>query len=181
MTAVLLTIHSIIVLALIGVVLLQRSDGGALGIGGGGGGGGGFMTGRGAANALTRTTSILAALFFATSLALAVRAGGGENTDAIIDELTGSQQTPQETQQLGDDQAPSATDLLNSLGGEEEADETGSDEPASAADLIEALGAEAPPETAPSESPEVSPAADTAEEPAEDEDASDPSNETPDE
>jgi preprotein translocase subunit SecG len=74
MIAVLLTIHVIIVLALVGVVLMQRSEGGgALGMGsGGGGGGGGLMTGRGAANALTRATTILAALFFVSSLSLAV-------------------------------------------------------------------------------------------------------------
>src|SRR5215210_3928685 len=71
MQTVLIIIHLIIVLGLIGVVLLQRSEGG-LGLGGGGGGGGGgFMTGRGQANALTRATAILAALFFVTSLALA--------------------------------------------------------------------------------------------------------------
>jgi preprotein translocase subunit SecG len=65
---VLLIIHFMIALALIGVVLLQRSEGGALGIGGGGGGG--FMTGRGAANFLTRATAGLAAAFFFTSLVL---------------------------------------------------------------------------------------------------------------
>ena len=67
MTTVLLVIHVMIAAALIGVVLLQRSEGGALGIGGGGGG---FMTGRSAGNALTKTTAVLAAMFFATSLAL---------------------------------------------------------------------------------------------------------------
>jgi preprotein translocase subunit SecG len=75
MATVLLIIHIMIALALIGVVLLQRSEGGALGIGGGGGG---FMTGRGAANLLTRVTAGLAAAFFATSLLLslvATRAG----------------------------------------------------------------------------------------------------------
>jgi preprotein translocase subunit SecG len=179
MTAVLLTIHSIIVLALIGVVLLQRSDGGALGIGGGGGGGGGFMSGRGAANALTRTTSVLAALFFATSLALAVRAGGGENTDTVIDELTGTQTAPAQTQQLGDDEAPSATDLLNSLGGEENTGEADSDEAASAAELIESLGAEAPPESAPVETQEETPADDASEEPAAGDVAPQSENETP--
>jgi preprotein translocase subunit SecG len=66
MTAVLLIIHVLIALALIAVVLLQRSEGGALGIGGGGGGAGGFMTGRGAANLLTRSTAILGVAFFAT-------------------------------------------------------------------------------------------------------------------
>jgi preprotein translocase subunit SecG len=59
-----------IALAMICVVLLQRSEGGALGIGGGGGGG--FMTGRGAANFLTRATAGLAAAFFATSLILSL-------------------------------------------------------------------------------------------------------------
>jgi preprotein translocase subunit SecG len=59
-----------IALALIAVVLLQRSEGGALGIGGGGGGG--FMTGRGAANFLTRVTAGLAAAFFFTSIVLSL-------------------------------------------------------------------------------------------------------------
>jgi preprotein translocase subunit SecG len=71
MATVLLIIHIMLALALIGVVLLQRSEGGALGIGGGGGGGG-FMSGRGAANFLTRATAGLAAAFFATSLILAL-------------------------------------------------------------------------------------------------------------
>ena len=71
MATVLLIIHIMLALALIGVVLLQRSEGGALGIGGGGGGGG-FMTGRGAANFLTRVTAGLAAAFFATSLLLSL-------------------------------------------------------------------------------------------------------------
>ncbi len=71
MSTVLLLIHVMIALALVGVVLLQRSEGGALGIGGGGGG---FMTGRSAGNALTKTTAVLAACFFATSLALSILA-----------------------------------------------------------------------------------------------------------
>ena len=70
MTTVLLVIHIMIAVALIAVVLLQRSEGGALGIGGGGG----FMTGRGAGNALTKTTAVLAAAFFATSLTLTLLA-----------------------------------------------------------------------------------------------------------
>lgn len=56
--------------ALVAVILWQRSEGGALGIGGGGGGGGGFLTGRGTANLLTRTTAILALCFFVTSILL---------------------------------------------------------------------------------------------------------------
>ena len=70
MTTVLLVIHIMIAVALIAVVLLQRSEGGALGIGGGGG----FMTGRGAGNALTKTTAVLAAAYFATSLTLTLLA-----------------------------------------------------------------------------------------------------------
>ncbi len=83
MQQVLLVIHILLALALIGVVLLQRSEGGGLGIGGGGGGGGGggmggFLTGRGTANLLTRTTAILAACFMVTSLLLTILAGGNE-------------------------------------------------------------------------------------------------------
>lgn len=111
MTAVILTIHVLIVLALIGLVLMQRSEGGALGMGGGGAGGG-FMSGRGAANALTRTTSILAALFFATSLGLAVIAGSGEDAEAVIEELTGDV-APAETETGG---VLSAEDLLSTIG-----------------------------------------------------------------
>jgi preprotein translocase subunit SecG len=69
MATVLLVIHLMIAAALCGVVLLQRSEGGALGMGGGGGGGG-FMTGRGTANMLTRVTAGLAAAFFLTSIGL---------------------------------------------------------------------------------------------------------------
>ena len=70
MNAVLLVIHMMVAAALVGTILLQRSEGGALGIGGGGG----FMSGRSAGNALTKTTSVLAAMFFATSLALTLLA-----------------------------------------------------------------------------------------------------------
>jgi preprotein translocase subunit SecG len=62
-------------------VLLQRSEGGALGIGGGGG----FMTGRGQANALSRATAILAALFFATSLIMSILAGWSRTPRSILD------------------------------------------------------------------------------------------------
>jgi preprotein translocase subunit SecG len=72
MTTVLLLIHLMIAIALVGVILLQRSEGGALGIGGGGGAGGGFMTGRSAGNVLTKTTAILAACFFLTSMSFSI-------------------------------------------------------------------------------------------------------------
>jgi len=71
MTAVLLIIHLFVTLALIGVVLIQRSEGGSLGIGSSQGMGA-FMSGRGTANLLTRTTAILATVFMVLSLALAL-------------------------------------------------------------------------------------------------------------
>src|SRR5205823_7920560 len=71
MTTVLLIIHLFVTLALIGVVLIQRSEGGGLGIGTSQGMGG-FMSGRGTANLLTRTTAVLATLFMGLSLALAL-------------------------------------------------------------------------------------------------------------
>jgi len=75
MSTVLLLIHVMIAVAMVGVILLQRSEGGALGIGGGGGGGGGgFITGRSAGSALTKATAILAACFFLTSMSLSILA-----------------------------------------------------------------------------------------------------------
>lgn len=84
MITVILVIHLILAIALVAVVLLQRSEGGALGIGGGGMGG--FMTGRSTANLLTRATAVLAALFIITSLALAKLAGSGRPGQSILDE-----------------------------------------------------------------------------------------------
>ena len=69
MQTVLLVLHLVIAIFLIGLVMLQKSEGGALGIGGGGGG---LFSSRGVGNTLTRTTAILAAAFFATSIALTV-------------------------------------------------------------------------------------------------------------
>ena len=81
MSTVLLLIHVMVAVALVGVILLQRSEGGALGIGGGGGG---FMTGRSAGNALTKTTAILAACFFATSLVLSIIASQHSTGPSIL-------------------------------------------------------------------------------------------------
>ena len=103
MQTILIVVHLMVVLALVGVVLLQRSEGGGLGIGGGSG----FMTARGAANALTRTTAILAAAFFATSLALSLIARYGDQPIDILDRV------PQSTQQG----APSGGGVLDQLGG----------------------------------------------------------------
>lgn len=88
MQTVLIVIHLMIVLALVGVVLIQRSEGGGLGIGGGSG----FMSARGTANALTRTTAILATLFFITSLALGILARYESRPTDILDRIPQSQQ-----------------------------------------------------------------------------------------
>ena len=90
METVIIVIHLMIVVALVGVVLLQRSEGGGLGIGGGGGGN--FMSARGAANALTRATAILAAAFFATSLALSVIARYSDSPTDILDRIPTTQE-----------------------------------------------------------------------------------------
>ena len=87
MQTVLLVVHLIIALGLIGSVLLQRSEGGALGIGGGGGGAGSLFSSRGVGNALTRTSAILAAAFFATSILLTVLATHGGKTGSIFDSV----------------------------------------------------------------------------------------------
>lgn len=85
MQEVVLVVHLLITLALIGVVLVQKSEGGGLGVGGGTMGG--FMTARGSANLLTRTTAVLAALFFCTSLILAILAGTGGGGKSLFDKL----------------------------------------------------------------------------------------------
>ena len=86
MTAVILVIHVLIALAMIVIVLIQRSDGGALG-GLGGGAFGGVMSGRASANLLTRTTTILAAAFMTTSMVLAILASGTSGPRSLTDEL----------------------------------------------------------------------------------------------
>jgi len=70
MIILLLAVHILVAISLIGVVLLQKSEGGALGMGGGGMSG--FMTGRSTSNLLTRATAILAAAFMTTSVLLVV-------------------------------------------------------------------------------------------------------------
>ncbi len=91
MQTVLIVIHLMIVLALVGLVLIQRSEGGGLGIGGGSG----FMSARGTANALTRTTAILATLFFITSLALGILARYQAKPTDILDRIPITQQGQQ--------------------------------------------------------------------------------------
>nr|WP_246588071.1 preprotein translocase subunit SecG [Paracoccus bogoriensis] len=79
-----MTVHLILAVLLTGVVLLQRSEGGGLGMGGGGGG---VMSGRQAANALTRMTWILGVAIFCTSLALTVIAARQASTGSIMDQI----------------------------------------------------------------------------------------------
>lgn len=113
MENVILVVHIIACIALIGVVLMQRSEGGALGMGGGGGGG--LMSGRGAASALTRTTMILGAVFFATSLILttiATRTNGGQTS--LIDSI--EQQELNELNNAPSDLDAAPSDDLYNLG-----------------------------------------------------------------
>jgi preprotein translocase subunit SecG len=87
MENVVLTIHLLLALALIGVVLLQRSEGGGLGMGGGGGG---AMTGRAAATALGKMTWILAEAFIVTSITLTIIAAQNAAGVSVLDRLTDS-------------------------------------------------------------------------------------------
>jgi preprotein translocase subunit SecG len=81
MQTVVILIHLMIVLAMVGLILIQKSEGGGLGMGGGGGG---FLSSRGTANVLTRTTAYLAGAFFATSLLLSILAGFHRNPTTIL-------------------------------------------------------------------------------------------------
>jgi len=90
MQTVVIVVHLMIVATLIATVLLQKSEGGGLGVGGGAG----FMSSRGTANLLTRTTAILALLFFLTSLTLAWLASSDRKPASIIDSSPASQSQP---------------------------------------------------------------------------------------
>ena len=81
MQTVLIVIHLMVVLAMTALVLLQKSEGGGLGMGGGGGG---FLSSRGTANVLTRSTAILAGVFFVTSLVLSILAGLDRKPGSIL-------------------------------------------------------------------------------------------------
>ncbi|MFA5539076.1 MAG: preprotein translocase subunit SecG [Gemmobacter sp.] len=103
MENVVLTIHLLLSLALVGVVLLQRSEGGGLGIGGGGG----AMSGRSGVTALGKVTWLLAIAFICTSLALTILAARGISTGSVIDQFGGEAPVTREAPQV-----PSGTDLL---------------------------------------------------------------------
>jgi preprotein translocase subunit SecG len=138
MQTVLIVIHLMIVLALVGVVLIQRSEGGGLGVGGGSG----FMSARGAANALTRTTAILATLFFITSLGLGILSRYESRPTDILDRITPAGQT-------------NGRGVLDSLGGNKPA--TGS-APATTTPAAPASGQAAPAPATPEPATPVSPA-----------------------
>lgn len=104
MENVVLVVHLLLALALIGVVLLQRSEGGGLGIGGGGGGGG-VMSGRSSATALGKLTWLLAIAFICTSIALTVLAAQKASDASVVDGAV-----PEATQ--GDAPAPLDGNLL---------------------------------------------------------------------
>lgn len=143
MANVLIVAYLLIVLALIAVILLQRSEGGALGIGGGGGG---FMTARGSANLLTRTTAILATLFFATAIGLTILSELDRGTSGILDRATTTE----------DGAAPaSVLDALNALQGG-----ATSDLPVPTTDPVAPAGTD--PVTAPTPASDAAPAAETA-------------------
>jgi len=110
MANVLIVAYLLIVLALIAVILLQRSEGGGLGMGGNAGG---LMTVRGSANLLTRTTAILAALFFATAIGLTVITGLDRPAQSILEGAGAGAGA------AGGGEAPaSVLDALNQLQGE---------------------------------------------------------------
>ncbi|MEL6415096.1 MAG: preprotein translocase subunit SecG [Pseudomonadota bacterium] len=111
MQTVLIVIHLMIVLALVGVVLLQRSEGGGLGIGGGGGN---FMASRAAANPLARATTILGAAFFATSIALGLLARYSDPTGDVLDRIPSIGETQEDGTIPG-----GSGGVLDMLGGEQ--------------------------------------------------------------
>ena len=170
MTTVVIVIHLMVVLAMIGLILLQRSEGGALGIGGGQGA---FMTGRSAGNVLSHTTAYLAIAFFVTSLGLAFIAKYQAQPSDILERLPGTSapaasdapapaapmgaptSAEQLLQQLGGPQAPPAP-----AGGATAPETNGTTTPAPATPATPAPAAqEAPPaaENAPAPAPQTAP------------------------
>ena len=112
MQTVAIVIHLMIVLIMIGAVLLQKSEGGGLGMGGGAG----FMSTRGTANLLTRTTAVLAFLFFITSIFLSWHAGLGRKPASILSTETPPAQTqPAQTGEATPVAPPTSGGILDTL------------------------------------------------------------------
>lgn len=147
MYAVLLTIEVIVCIAMIGVILLQRSEGGGLGLGTGGGVGG-LMSGRGAANVLTRTTVILATIFICTSIALALIAKNSRNANNPLGEAAPAS-TPLGTLPDINPSAPATPTPSATPTPDAPAGTSGPAEAAPAADTTAAPAAEAPATEAP--------------------------------
>ncbi len=105
MTTLLLVIHIFLALGLTVTVLLQRSEGGALGIGGGQGGG--MMTGRAQASMLTRITAVLATLFMVNCLVLAILAGATKQPRSIFDAMPATAPSLPSTSPMAPPVAPS--------------------------------------------------------------------------
>ncbi len=125
MQTVVIVVHLMIVLALIGFVLLQRSEGGGLGTGSTGGN---FLSSRGTANVLTRTTAFLAIAFFATSLLLSALAGMDRAPRSIFQ---GGSTPNSQPGAPGTPLAPSGGGLLDQLGGQSQQQPSGPQVPQS--------------------------------------------------
>jgi len=117
MQTVIIVVHLMIVSVLIGAVLLQKSEGGGLGMGGGAG----FMSSRGTANLLTRTTAILAALFFATAIGLTILSELDRGSSSILERAA---QQPNANGETPASAPTSVLDALNQLNGDTTADTT---------------------------------------------------------
>ena len=115
MTTVIIVIHLMVVLTMIAVVLLQKSEGGGLGIGSTGG----FLSSRGTANVLTRTTAYLALAFFATSLALSWIAGYDRKPTSILNTGAPAGQTRPAAPGTNVPLAPGGGGLLKQLQGQD--------------------------------------------------------------
>jgi preprotein translocase subunit SecG len=124
MENVVLTVHLILALLLIGVVLLQRSEGGGLGIGGGGG----SMSARSAATGLTKLTWILAICFIITSISLTILATRGSDSGSVVDSL--APEVPAEETQDAPANPGLSGDLLPPSAGDAPATPPRADEPA---------------------------------------------------
>jgi preprotein translocase subunit SecG len=110
MFAFLLIVQSLIALALITVILMQRSEGGGLGVGGSSSG---FMTARGAADFLTRSTAILGGIFIVLSIAMAAIAGATREPVKIDTSLAGKTAPAQQTQPVRPAPAPNTAPEQN--------------------------------------------------------------------
>jgi preprotein translocase subunit SecG len=147
METVVIVIHLMVIVALVAVVLLQRSEGGALGIGGGNA----FLSTRGQGNVLTRATAILAAAFFATSIILTAITRFSAPPSSVLDQV----QTPPTTAPAGNSTTPSPAsggfgDIINQL---DQSKATGGGTAAPAAN--DAAGSAAPPPATAPAAPQV--------------------------